>query len=152
MHSILNTFACMISLATYSDYLAIVELWEQSVRVTHPFPPEAYLQEIKALLPSILPQVKIFVWREKDGVVRGFAGVAGSKIEMLFVRPDSFGLGLGKQLVQFCIYSLGVSEVDVNEQNETAVRFYQKMDYQLVGRDELDSLGKPYPILHLRHS
>jgi len=84
--------------------------------------------------------------------VRGFAGVAGSKIEMLFVRPDSFRLGFGKKLVQFCIYSLGVSEVDVNEQNETAVRFYQKMDYQLVGRDELDSLGKPYPILHLRHS
>ena len=141
----------MISLATYSDHPALIEVWESSVRATHHFLPEDYLQEIKSLLPSLLPKVKIYAWRNENGTIKGFAGVAGGKLEMLFIHPDSFGLGLGKQLTRFCIYSLGINEVDVNEQNEAAISFYQKMEYQLIGRQELDSLGRPFPILHFRH-
>jgi len=140
----------MISLATYNDHSSIIEVWEKSVRSTHHFLPENYLQEIKVLLPSILPNVKVYVWRDADGTVRGFTGVAAQKMEMLFIHPDSMGNGLGTQLANFCIYSLGVDEVDVNEQNEQAVGFYRQLGYELIGRQEVDSLGRPFPILHMR--
>jgi putative acetyltransferase len=141
----------MISLAKYRDYPVLIELWEQSVRATHHFLSEDYLQEIKTLLPGIFPLVKIFVWRENDGNIRGFAGVARGKMEMLFIHPNDFGQGLGSQLTNFCIYALKIDKVDVNEHNVDALKFYQKMGYKLIGREEVDSLGRPYPILHLQH-
>ena len=140
----------MISLATYKDYPAIIEIWEQSVRASHHFLPEDYLQEIKALLPTILPQVKVYVWREDNGYIRGFLGVSEDKLEMLFIHPDSMGQRLGSQFTNFCIFGLGIDKVDVNEQNEAAVRFYQKLGFRLIGRQELDSLGRNYPILNLQ--
>ena len=140
----------MISLVTYRDYRVIVDIWERSVRATHHFLPEDYFQQIRTLLPSILPQVKVYAWRDKEGAIKGFAGVAGQKMEMLFIHPDSMGRRIGSQLTNFCIYALGVDQVDVNEQNEQAVGFYKKMGYELIGRQELDSMGKPFPILHMQ--
>jgi len=139
----------MITLATYKDHSAIIEVWEQSVRATHHFITEDYIREIKSLLPGILSRVKIYVWREADGI-KGFAGVAEQKMEMLFIHPSRFGQGLGRQLSMFCIHSLKVVEVDVNDENKAAIEFYIKLGYQLVGRDEFDSTGKPHPILHLK--
>ena len=142
----------MISIATYRDHAAIIELWELSVRATHHFLPEDYLQEIKDLLPGILPQVKLYAWRHDDGSIKGFAGVTGQKMEMLFIHPANRGQGLGRQFTMYCIHSLKVDKVDVNEQNQMAFAFYKKMGYQLIGRQELDGMGRPYPILQMQYS
>jgi hypothetical protein len=40
--------------------------------------------------------------------------------------------------------------VDVNEQNGQAVGFYLRMGFATEGRSELDGMGKPYPLLHMR--
>ncbi len=37
----------------------------------------------------------------------------------------------------------------VDEQNEQAVGFYLKMGFEVAGRSELDSTGKPFPLLHM---
>ena len=142
----------MITLATYKDHEEIIKVWEESIRVTHHFLGEEYLQEIKSLIPSTLQQVKVYAWREKDGRIKGFTGIGNQKMEMLFIHPSYFGRRLGTQLTNFCIHSLNVDEVDVNEQNEPAVHFYAKMGYRLVGRNEVDSQGKPFAILHLKHT
>lgn len=70
-------------------------------------------------------------------------------IEMLFVHPDAIGKGYGRTLLQFAIKNKGLRKVDVNEQNQRALKFYQKHGFSLTGRDNTDSEGKPYPILHL---
>ena len=142
----------MITSATYNDYSAIMELWELSVKATHNFLPEDYFQEIRTLLPAILPQVKLYTWQESDGVIKGFAGVSKQKIEMLFIHPGKIRQGLGRQLIMFCVHSLKIDKVDVNEQNEQAVHFYKKMGFKMTGRHELDSMGKPYPILEMQHN
>ncbi len=54
--------------------------------------------------------------------------------------------------MEYAIDICGATTVDVNEQNEQAVGFYQKMGFRVVGRSERDPLGKPYPILHMRLS
>ena len=43
-----------------------------------------------------------------------------------------------------------MDKVDVNEQNEKALQFYLHLGFQIIGRDETDSMGKPFPILHLQ--
>ncbi len=39
--------------------------------------------------------------------------------------------------------------VDVNEQNERAVRFYERSGFSLINRSAVDEQGDPYPTLHL---
>lgn len=142
---------CYVTAAVEKDYPAIIMLWELSVRATHHFLPEEYLQEIKALLPSILPQVSLYVYRSEDGSLKGFAGILGKKIEMLFIHPASMGHGIGRLFIEFCLEQLQADKVDVNEQNEKAVGFYQKMGFRITGRRELDSMGRPFPLLLMQH-
>ena len=137
----------MIKAATEKDYPAIIELWEQSVRATHLFLPEDYLQQIKLLLPSILPAVHLFINLDENENITGFLGVAERKIEMLFIRPVSMGQGFGKQLTEFAVHELHSDKVDVNEQNSQALGFYQHMGFVVTGRSETDGLGKPFPLL-----
>ena len=140
----------MINSASQRDYPAIIELWELSVRASHLFLPEDYLQRIKKLLPSILEAVKLFVHLENDQkTITGFLGVTDEKIEMLFIHPDKRGQGIGTLLNKFAMEQLHTYKVDVNEQNEQAVGFYKRIGYEVVGRTEVDGLGKPFPILQM---
>jgi len=140
----------MINSASQRDYPAIIELWELSVRASHLFLPEDYLQRIKKLLPSILEAVKLFGHLDKDQkTITGFLGVTDEKIEMLFVHPDKRGQGIGTLLNKFAMEQLHTYKVDVNEQNEQAVGFYKRIGYEVVGRTEVDGLGKPFPILQM---
>ena len=142
----------MINSASQSDYPAIIALWELSVRASHFFLPEEYLQQIKKLLPSILPAVKLFIYLDRDNkTIIGFLGVSGEKIEMLFIHPDKRGQGIGSLLNEFAVNQLHTNKVDVNEQNEQALGFYKKLGYGVVGRTGVDSLGKPFPILQMEY-
>jgi putative acetyltransferase len=153
-HKIENDFTLpvpiMINSASQRDYPAIIGLWERSVRASHFFLPEDYLQRIKKLLPSILPAVKLFIHLDKDNkTITGFLGVSEEKIEMLFIHPDKRGQGIGSLLNKFAVEQLNTRKVDVNEQNEQAVGFYKKIGYKVVGRTEVDGLGKPFPLLQM---
>jgi len=44
---------------------------------------------------------------------------------------------------------MDVLKVDVNEQNDQALGFYKGNGFKVISRSEMDSSGKPYPILHL---
>jgi putative acetyltransferase len=68
---------------------------------------------------------------------------------MLFISPNEQGHGIGSALCQYAIQQLGVTQVDVNEQNPRAREFYEKMGFSIVNRSELDGQGKPYPISHM---
>ena len=155
-HTMENDFTLVVPIrinsATQRDYPAIIELWELSVRTSHFFLPEEYFQTIKNLLPSILPAVKLFIYLDKDNkTITGLLGVSEEKIEMLFIHPDKRGQGIGTLLNKFAVEQLHTRKIDVNEQNEKAVGFYKKMGYNVVGRTELDSLGKPFPILQMEY-
>lgn len=131
---------------TPSDYDALTELWEASVRATHHFLSEEDILFFKPLVRNeFLQSVQLYCIREER--IMGFMGIDGNKIEMLFIDPASRGKGLGKALLHYAVQELGVSKVDVNEQNDEAVGFYRKMGFNVVSRSEVDGMGKPYPIL-----
>ena len=135
--------------AEIQDHPTLERIWEASVRASHHFLPEDYLQRIKSLLPEIFQHVTIYVHRNEQGSITGFLGVSEGKIEMLFIAPQYMRKGIGKQLTRFAIDELHLHAVDVNEQNEEALRFYQRIGFAVTKRNEVDSLGKPFPILEM---
>ena len=94
--------------------------------------------------------VELYIIRNERGKIAAFMGLSDELIEMLFVHPEEQGKGLGKRLIQFALQETPIRKVDVNEQNTTALHFYQHLGFQVIGRDETDSSHKPFPILHLQ--
>ncbi|WP_231950432.1 GNAT family N-acetyltransferase [Legionella spiritensis] len=132
------------------DYLQLIEIWEKSVRATHEFLPDKAIHELKPLiLNHYLDAVFLQCSKNMEGEIIGFIGIAEQKIEMLFISPDVQGHGIGSALCQYAIEHLGVTKVDVNEQNPRAREFYEKMGFNVVNRSEFDGQGNPYPILHM---
>jgi putative acetyltransferase len=133
------------------DFPRVVEVWEASVRATHDFVSETDIQIFKPLVRDGLPHVETLACvREADGQVVGFVGVKADEVEMLFVHPAWRGQGIGRQLLTYAVTTLGATILDVNEQNEQALGFYLRMEFEVVGRSPLDGMGKPYPLLHMR--
>lgn len=131
------------------DLDALTQLWEASVRATHDFLAPGDIAFFRQLVrEQALSEVDLSIIRDKAGVIVAFMGLNLPKIEMLFVDPAQRRSGLGRELVEYAL-GLGVRQVDVNEQNAQAAGFYARMGFRPVGRDALDSSGRPYPILHL---
>ena len=128
----------------------LLTIWEASVRATHAFLNEQHITQIKALIIQhhYFDHVQLF-HVERDGKIAGFMGLAYQKVEMLFVDPQFFDQGIGSILIKKA-FELGAHEIDVNEQNQRALNFYLKHGFKQIARSELDSEGRPFPILHLR--
>ena len=111
-------------------------------------------EDIKYFRPLIrnqyFPAVELFVIRNEIRQIVAFMGLSDDMLEMLFVLPEEQGYGYGKGLVDYAINKCNIYKVDVNEDNEQAYQFYLHMGYEVIGRDEYDSSGKPFPILHLQ--
>jgi putative acetyltransferase len=139
-----------IQVASPADYQEIVDVWEASVRATHHFLKEEDIQYFKPLiLNEYLQAVNLYCTRNERGHIIGFLGTVVDKIEMLFIDPTNRGKGIGKRLLQYAINQLGTRKVDVNEENHQAVGFYKHMGFQATSRSDVDSMGKPYPILSM---
>jgi len=137
-----------------ADLDVLLDVWLRSVRATHTFVSEADIQ-------SMLPQVRdylasggseIWVACDDTGVVMGFMGMSGGKIESLFLAPEFHGRGVGRRLVRHAQVLHGELTVDVNEQNTAARRFYEACGFVVEGRSEVDEQGRPYPLLHMRQA
>lgn len=127
---------------------SLLSLWEASVRVSHFFLSEADIQSLIPLVNSGIQQIPVLVVAMENDQPVGFMGIEGKKLEMLFVLPEYFGKGFGKELVKCALDQYGVTKVDVNEQNPHAAEFYRRMGFRLSHRSELDGQGNPFPIWH----
>lgn len=69
-------------------------------------------------------------------------------IEMLFIDSDLRGQGYGSALMEFAKHP-GVTKVDVNEQNSSALNFHKAKGFRVIARDETDDASRQYSILNL---
>ena len=51
--------------------------------------------------------------------------------------------------MEYAVQKRSIRKVDVNEQNPDALAFYQRLGFEVKRRSPLDSIGLPFPILHL---
>lgn len=133
---------------TSKDYAALIEIWERSVRATHLFLDNDTILEIKSRLDTdYFPTVDLYALNDNN-VTIGFIGLSHTQIEMLFIDSAHIGKGYGSHLIDFA-KKKGMRTVDVNEQNPSALQFYLRKGFRIIGRDETDDASLPYPILHL---
>ena len=156
--------------AVTTDHAALAELWKRSVVATHHFlTPQAVDELHTAILREYLPGVEELWVAEYEPYspnalgpnVLGpdtlrpvaFMGCNWPQIEMLFVEPDCFGLGIGKMFLDHARQRAMVEDatltLDVNEQNPAALAFYEHMGFVVSGRSPVDGQGRPYPLLHM---
>ncbi len=129
----------------------LVACWRASVEATHVFLAPSDIERIAAYVPDAIASVAhLAVCRDESNQIVGFIGVDGAMIEMLFIQPSRRGQGLGTHLLDHATSEHGATLVDVNEQNEQAVGFYEHYGFQVFGRSETDAMGDPFPILHMR--
>lgn len=128
----------------------LLRLWEDSVRATHHF---LNGNDIESLKPFVIEGIKstpiIYIARAREEPV-AFMGIAGDKIEMLFVSPRHFGRGIGRRMVALAISNHRATSVDANEQNTKAVDFYRHIGFCVYERSATDDQGNPFPILRMR--
>ncbi len=127
----------------------LLGIWEASVRASHHFLTE---EDIRSLYPQAEEAVRQIgtLWVSyEDSACVGFMGIQARKIEMLFLHPAFFRKGIGKVLIQKAIAEQNVQYVDVNEQNPSAVKFYERMGFRTFRRDSTDDQGNPFPLLRM---
>ena len=139
-----------IAIPIESDYPELIALWESSVRATHYFLGDEDIEYFKKkILEGYFDFVDLYAAIAADDRIIGFLGLTAEKIEMLYVQPEQMGKGIGKFLLSYAIQEKGVSMVDVNEENQQAVGFYQKMGFKINKRNPFDAEGKPHAILEM---
>jgi putative acetyltransferase len=134
------------------DRAGLLSLWERSVRATHHFLTEQDIVTLRPLVAQELAGDGIGWWVlvAPSGVLAGFLGFANDAVEALFLDPGHQGQGGGKLLIALAQeLTAGDLAVDVNEQNEGALRFYQAQGFEVAGRSPTDGAGRPFPLLHL---
>lgn len=133
-----------------ADASRLVELWEASVRASHTFLTE---DDIAGLVPLVADALEtaldVTVAVDEEGVILGFSGISGSKLEALFVDPAAMGHGVGGALMRHALDVCRVWRVDVNEGNPGALAFYRKYGFLVRSRSATDAQGRPFPILHM---
>ena len=95
-------------------------------------------------------QLELWVLASDTNTLIGFMGLSGNSLEAMFLDPAHLRAGHGRRLVSHARGLKGALTVDVNEQNPPAVRFYEACGFVVVGRSELDSTGRPFPLVHMR--
>jgi putative acetyltransferase len=134
-----------------TDRGILLDIWLRSVRATHTFLSEDDIQSFLPLVRDVaLAELEVWVLCSKGGAPMGFVGMSGNKMEALFLAPEFHRCGGGRRLVQHAQKLKGELTVDVNEQNPAACRFYEACGFVVEGRSELDSTGRPFPLLHMR--
>lgn len=131
---------------------ALVDIWERSVRATHHFLQEHDIVALRPLVSRELGSdaVEWWVLASSTDVPIGFLGLVGNAIEGLFIDPEHRGQGGGSYLVAYAQQLRpGTLRVDVNEQNDAALGFYEALGFSVVGRSATDDAGRPFPLLHL---
>ena len=133
------------------EYPRLLEIWRSAVEATHDFLTPADVEYYAERVPVYFPAVDLTVG-VLDGTAAGFSGIADGKLEMLFVHNDFRGRGVGSALLREAIERHPALELDVNEQNPSALGFYQRHGFATVGRQETDGDGRPFPLLHLKRA
>ncbi|MCA5325637.1 acetyltransferase [Klebsiella pneumoniae] len=129
----------------------LTAIWCRSVDATHDFLTKAYRKELEEMVRAFLPEAPLWVAVNTEDQPIAFMLLTGDHMDALFVDPDVRGCGVGKLLIVHALSLTPKLTTNVNEQNEQAVGFYQKMGFRVTGRSETDDLGQPYTLLNLMY-
>ena len=129
----------------------LLMIWEDSVKATHLFLSNNEINNIKKYVLPALENVPVLLGvKNKDDELVGFMGIGNNVLEMLFLSNKSRGQGIGRIFLDYGIRKYLINELTVNEQNISARKFYENMEFEVYKRTQLDEQGNPYPLLYMK--
>jgi putative acetyltransferase len=128
----------------------VVTIWRDAVDATHHFLTSADRRAIDLQVQQFLPKSRLWLAVDQADRAIGFMGLADSHMEALFIDPVFHGIGVGSAMVAHALGLHSAITTDVNEQNERAIGFYQRLGFVRTGRSAIDDHGRAYPLLHMR--
>ena len=85
----------------------LLDLWEDSVKATHLFLSKNEIEKIKKYVPYAISRVAHLIIIENEILKPiAFMGIEDRKLEMLFIKNSERGKGLGKQLLNYGIKNI----------------------------------------------
>ena len=134
----------LVRAAIPEDHERLIQLWERSVRATHDFLGDSDIVALRPLVAAQLATSTTQWWAlwSTNNELAGLLGYSPDTIGALFVDPEYRRLGGGRTLVAFArdLASGREPAVEVNEQNDQAVRFYRALGFSTIERDILQSI------------
>jgi ribosomal protein S18 acetylase RimI-like enzyme len=89
----------------------------------------------------------------EDDIVVGFVGVDEDYLAWLYIDPDYYGKGIGRELLRIGIREIGEGAWTIAlEGNKKAIALYESEGFQEVSRFEGDNNGYPCTCLKLKRS
>lgn len=136
--------------STWKDGDRVLAIWRDAVDATHTFLARQDRLALDELVSSFLPQAPLWLAVDELDDPVAFMLINNGHMEALFVDPDVRGKGVGAALVRHGSALHPILTADVNEQNEQAVGFYERMGFVQIGRSAFDGQGRPYRLVHLK--
>jgi putative acetyltransferase len=137
--------------ARSNDGDRVIAIWCAAVDATHHFLAAADRVALETLIRGFLPDAPLWLAVDQNDRPLAFMLIDDGHMEALFVDPAFRGMGLGAALVRHGLSMHPAMSTDVNEQNDQAVGFYERMGFKRSGRSPLDGRGRPYPLVHLTY-
>ncbi|WP_022682173.1 acetyltransferase [Sphingobium bisphenolivorans] len=138
--------------ARAADGARLLDIWRSAVDATHDFLSAQDRFAIEQEVSASLPNAPAWLATDPDDRAVGFMLIDGTHMDALFIDPEWRGQGIGRLLVEHGLALHPTLTTDVNEQNEQAIGFYERLNFARTGRSDTDGQGRPYPLLHLRHA
>ncbi|MEM9497272.1 MAG: acetyltransferase [Pseudomonadota bacterium] len=137
--------------STKEDLPRVMDIWRGAVDATHGFLSAHDRRAIEAEVSELFPQLKLDLAVDQGDTPQGFMYLHAGHLEALFVDPHEQRKGIGRSLVGRALADNPKLTVDVNEQNEMGLKFYETMGFERIGRSSCDGQSRPYALIHLRH-
>lgn len=135
------------------DHGTLLGIWRRAVEATHHFLSGDDIDWYESSVSGYLAAMQdLRVADKQEHGPLGFIAQDDGEIHMLFVDPAAHGHGIGTRLLEDVGQHFAVLRVDVNEDNDSGSRFYERKGFGRVGRSEVDEEGRPFPLLHLRRT
>lgn len=117
-----------------TDLAGVLEVWERSSAVAHPFLTPEFMTTEKANVKDVyLPNAQTWVWADAQGI-KGFLSLQGREVGALFVDPGHHGRGIGRALMDQAFALNDYLELDVFEANPLGRRFYDRYGFTVFDR------------------
>lgn len=123
------------------DIEQIIKIWLNGNIETHHFVAKQYWKAHVPMVRKQLLQAEVYVY-ETDGVIQGFVGMQENYIAGIFVKKQWRCMGIGKQLLNYIKQIYTILSLNVYQQNERAIKFYQQEGFSIISEDVEENTGQ----------
>lgn len=132
-----------------ADLEPVLNFWLAATLQAHSFIDPAYWHNNLEPVRQMLPQAEVYVYaKAADGQPLGLIGLDGDYIAGLFVSPEEQAQGIGKQLLDYAKSLRQQLTLRVYQQNERAMRFYQREGFQIENEQIDEATGAAEYLMH----